>query len=326
MEIMWTILYLQGDCFMNDINELRRLQSLPLDEKITLTKLRIQEWYEHWGGAVFVSFSGGKDSTVLLKLVRELYPDVKAVFCDTGLEYPEIKQHVKSFDNVEIIRPKKSFKQVVEEYGWVFPSKAVAEKIYYAKKGKQWAINHMNGLNTEGTPSAYNNRICTKWKFLIDAPFKISKNCCYIMKKAPFHSYVNKNHLYQYLGMLADEGQLRENLWLKEGCNGFSATKYKSSRPLMFWTEQDILQYIYENNVKIPSVYGEVIKQDNKYSVTGVTRTGCIFCPISCHLDNRFQQLHKTHPKLWEYVMNQLHLKEFLDYVGEQRGKKISYY
>lgn len=54
--------------------------------------------------------------------------------------------------------------------------------------------------------------------------------------------------------------------------------------------------------------------------------TGCIFCPIGCHLDNRFQQLHKTHPKLWEYVMNQLHLKEFLDYVGEQRGKKISYY
>lgn len=43
-------MYLRGDCFMNDINELRRLQSLPLDEKITLTKLRIQEWYEHWGG------------------------------------------------------------------------------------------------------------------------------------------------------------------------------------------------------------------------------------------------------------------------------------
>ena len=88
---------------MNDINELRRLQSLPLEDKITLTKLRIQEWYEHWGGAVFVSFSGGKDSTVLLKLVRELYPDVKAVFCDTGLEYPEIKQHVKKFNNVETI-------------------------------------------------------------------------------------------------------------------------------------------------------------------------------------------------------------------------------
>ena len=61
--------------------------------------------------------------------MRELYPDVKAVFCDTGLEYPEIKQHVKSFDNVEIIRPKKTFKQVVEEYGWVFPSKRIAENV-----------------------------------------------------------------------------------------------------------------------------------------------------------------------------------------------------
>lgn len=111
MEIMWTILYLRGDCFMNDINELRRLQSLPLEDKITLTKLRIQEWYEHWGGAVFVSFSGGKDSTVLLKLVRELYPDVRAVYCDTGLEYPEVKHHVKKFDNVEIIRPKRHLKK-----------------------------------------------------------------------------------------------------------------------------------------------------------------------------------------------------------------------
>ena len=101
---------------MNDINELRRLQSLPLEDKITLTKLRIQEWYEHWGGAVFVSFSGGKDSTVVLKLVRELYPDVRAVYCDTGLEYPEVKEHVKKFNNVEIIRPKKTFKEVVEKF------------------------------------------------------------------------------------------------------------------------------------------------------------------------------------------------------------------
>ena len=134
MEIMWTILYLQGDCFMNDINELRRLQSLPLEDKITLTKLRIQEWYEHWGGAVFVSFSGGKDSTVLLKLVRELYPDVKAVYCDTGLEYPEVKEHVKSFDNVEIIRPKKTFKQVVEEYGWVFHLRQLQKRFITLRK------------------------------------------------------------------------------------------------------------------------------------------------------------------------------------------------
>lgn len=69
---------------------------------------------------MYVSFSGGKDSTVLLDLVRSEYPNVKAVFVDTGLEYPEIRSFVKTFDNVEILKPKKNFKQVIQEYGYPF--------------------------------------------------------------------------------------------------------------------------------------------------------------------------------------------------------------
>ena len=64
--------------------------------KIALSKLRITEWYEHWQGKVYVSYSGGKDSTVLLKLVRELYPEVPAVYVDTRLDYPEVRAHVKA--------------------------------------------------------------------------------------------------------------------------------------------------------------------------------------------------------------------------------------
>ena len=71
--------------------ELRQMQSLPLELKILKTQLRIREWYEHWDGDVCVSFSGGKDSSVLLHLVRSMYPDVPAVFVDTGLEFPEIR-------------------------------------------------------------------------------------------------------------------------------------------------------------------------------------------------------------------------------------------
>jgi len=90
---------------MNETKEYRSKmlpvrQALPLDLKIGLTKNRIRSWYEHWHGNVYVSFSGGKDSTVLLDLVRQDYPDVPAVFCDTGLEYPEIRDFVKTFDNV----------------------------------------------------------------------------------------------------------------------------------------------------------------------------------------------------------------------------------
>lgn len=81
--------------------ELKELQSKSLEEKIQISTARIIEWYENWEGQVFVSFSGGKDSTVLLDLVRKLYPDVEGVFCDTGLELPEIREFVKTKDNIK---------------------------------------------------------------------------------------------------------------------------------------------------------------------------------------------------------------------------------
>ena len=70
---------------MHTKEELDSLLEMSLEDKITMSKLRITEFYEHYNGNVVVSFSGGKDSTVLLHLVRSLFPDVKGVFCDTGL-------------------------------------------------------------------------------------------------------------------------------------------------------------------------------------------------------------------------------------------------
>ena len=116
--------------------KLKELQALSLEDKIALSKIRITEFYEHYDGNVVVSFSGGKDSTVLLHIVRTLYPEVKGVYCDTGLEYPEVKEHVKKQENIEIIRPKLSFREVIDQYGWVFPSKETAEKLYYANQRK----------------------------------------------------------------------------------------------------------------------------------------------------------------------------------------------
>lgn len=94
------------------------MQSWDLDRKIQVTTARIMEWYEHYNGLVYVAFSGGKDSTVLLDLVRRIYPDVPAVFCDTGLEFPEIRQFARSVENVVVLRPEMNFKKVIETYGY----------------------------------------------------------------------------------------------------------------------------------------------------------------------------------------------------------------
>lgn len=113
---------------------LKELQSMPLDEKIEMTQDRIEDWYMQFSGNVYVSFSGGKDSTVLLHLVRGMFPEVPAVFCNTGLEYPELRRFAEGRKNVRTLYPKMPFNEVITKYGYPLVSKEVAEAIYYARR------------------------------------------------------------------------------------------------------------------------------------------------------------------------------------------------
>ena len=138
---------------------LKELQALPLDRKIQISQTRIIEWYQRNKGNVVVSFSGGKDSTVLLHLVRSIYPDVPAVFSNTGLEYPEIFRFVQTFPNVEIVRPNMVFSEVISTYGYPLIGKEVAEAIYYARRIRSQSVQverereqgPHNALETPGT-------------------------------------------------------------------------------------------------------------------------------------------------------------------------------
>lgn len=277
------------------------MENVPLETKIMTSEQKIQEWYRHWNGKVYISFSGGKDSTVLLHLVRSIYPDVPAVFADTGLEYPEIRDFVKTFDNVIWLKPKMNFNKVVEKYGFPLVSKEVSQKISEIRNTNSEKLKNKRLYGDEKG----NGKAPEKWKPLINAPFNISHKCCYIMKKQPFESYEKESGRKSYVGVMAYESALRLQSWQLYGCNAFEL-KRPQSRPLMPWTEEDIQDYIKEFKIKISDIYS-----------MGYKRTGCMFCGFGVHLEkeDRFELMKQTHPKQYDYIMNKMGFKEVLNYI-----------
>lgn len=297
---------ISSDGLIHDAERLKELQSLPLERKVGIAQARISEWYNHYNGNVYVSFSGGKDSTVLLTIARSLFPDIKAVYVDTGLEYPEVKEFIRTFDNVEIIRPKMMFRDVITQYGYPLISKEVAECIYYARKHAvstppttsqesytrtAWRTTNRKIVELLGERHSGELQICwepdrnagglsqfnkTRWLPLAQqAPFLISHKCCNIMKKAPAHAYLSQSKCYPILGTMASESRMRKQSWIRNGCNGFAA-KNPTSQPMAFWTEEDVLRYIKLMDIQIPSVYGEIFPVD--YKGRNAEESGCKIC------------------------------------------------
>lgn len=297
--------------------DLKIMQAWPLERKIQVTQAKILEWYYHYGGNVAVSYSAGKDSTVLLDLVRRAFPEVPAVFVDTGLEYPEIRDFVKATPNVVWLRPEMPFTKVIEQYGYPVISKEAAHRIYYARRGSEWAIQHMNGLDKNGNDYLFNQRFI-KWRFLLEAPFPISARCCDVMKKRPLHRYVRESGNRTIIGTMACESALRQNTYLKYGCNAFHK-KDPTSQPMSFWLEQDVLRYLQMTGIPYSSIYGDIVEKEGRLVTTGVQRTGCMFCMFGLHLEkqpNRFQRMALTHPKQHHFCVHKLGCGKVLDYIG----------
>lgn len=307
-------------------DDLKIMQSWPLERKIQVTQTRIMEWYMRWNGQVYVSFSGGKDSTVLLDLARRIYPDIEAVFLDTGLEYPEIREFVKSKENVKWLKPKMNFRRVIDKYGYPVVSKETAQKIHEIRTTKSEQLRNKRLYGDERG----NGKLSNKWRFMIDSPFKISHNCCNVMKKNPARRYEKQTGNKCIVGTMTSESRLRQTQWLRNGCNSFSGRPM--SAPLSFWTEQDILIYLKRFNIPYCSVYGDIVEDSNgKLITTGENRTGCMFCMFGVHLEkepNKFQRMAVTHPQLYDYCINKLGCGKVLDYIGVDyqplQGKEVN--
>ena len=291
--------------------DLVAMQNWSLERKIQVTQTRIMEWYDHYKGQVYVSFSGGKDSTVLLDLARRVYPDIPAVFVDTGLEFPELREFVKTIDNVTWLKPKMRFDEVIKKYGYPVVSKEQAKFIYEYRHTKSEKLR-----NTRLNGNQYGmGKIAKKWQYLIDTDIKIGAQCCDVLKKNPCKAYEKETGRKPIVGTMTDESKQRESNWLLYGCNAFEKAR-PTSQPLSFWTEQDILRYLKITGIPYCNVYGDIVESSQQTAdsrqqtvplvCTGEERTGCVFCCFGIQYQkepNKFQLLKESRPKMYEYCM-----------------------
>lgn len=290
---------------------LKRRQAWPIEKKIRESQIRIRDWYESWDGNVYVSFSGGLDSTVMLDVVRDVYPDVPAVLSNTGLEYPEVVSFAKKADNLTIVRPKTPFHKVIKKYGYPVISKRIAQYIYEVRHSRgETATKHLRltGFRTDGTYSPM-GKISEKWKYLCDAPFDISDKCCEHLKKKPMDAYYKKTGRVPYVGTMAEDSEQRTQTYFTFGCNAYDIKRPRSN-PLSFWTNADIWKYVRGKGLEYSKIYD-----------MGRKSTGCMFCMFGVHLDyartqsNRFIKMRESHRKLWDYCINELDIGKVMDYI-----------
>lgn len=326
--------------------DLEQMQAYPLWLKVQLTMDRLRGWYGRFYDP-YVSFSGGKDSTVLADLCaafcKRSFGKLILVFSDTGLEYPEVKKFVPYYADylrkkyameveLVIVKPEMTFRKVIQEIGYPIGSKRIARMIYDCKHPteKNAATRHLylTGEKRDGTFSkAF--KLSKRWIPMIDSKFEVSDKCCDIMKKNPTKQYEKETGRVSIVGTMACESNARKETWMQFGCNAFNSRR-PQSKPLSFWTEHDILEYIIKNNLPYAEVYGDIIGQDEEGKIyqyqelkelseqengvpmnitlktTKCQRTGCMFCMFGCHLEkqpNRFQMMKESHPSIYNYCM-----------------------
>ena len=286
-----------------------------LEIKIADAMHRIEDLYNETDGKCYVSFSGGKDSTVILALIKmciDIYTlptdGIKAVFSDTGIELGATRDFVKWckdnwYSNIEIIRPEKTFSWVIENHGKPIKSKMKSEFIArFQKTGRKDTLSfeYMIGDGSNGKSYA-RIKIADRDLHLIhdDLDIKVSDSCCKWLKKKPFEKYNKENDVRGYiLGERMAEGGARALNNDKRIANGGKlCTKTKGNYivklPIIDWTDNDLDEFIKKYNVPLSKAYTE----------HGYERTGCFLCPFSHQLSDNLEKLHTYEPNRYKAAM-----------------------
>ena len=271
-----------------------------------ITKIRsINEMYDLENNA-YISFSGGKDSTVLSALIDLALPDNKIprVYINTGIDYQAIVDFVLEYGKLDkrlkIIHPTQNIRTMLENNGYPFKSKEHSQKVaLYQHSGKTKTIINYLGQGHK------TNFLCPdilKYNFTPDFKLKVSDKCCYKLKKEPAEKWEKQNNkTITITGIRREEGGLRQSL---KSCTVFADTSCKTLykfHPLLVVDDNFISAFIKRYNIHLCKLY---------YAPYNFKRTGCKGCPYNVDLQNQLYKMSVFMPaerKQCELIWNKVY-------------------
>jgi len=279
---------------------LARYQQMGLEAKIRYAERLIEAaLLTHTHPVVACSF--GKDSMVLLHLVRQLHPSIEVVFNNTLIEFPETLRFARRIEEewnlkVHWVRPQdktpegrlKDFWWCVETYGWPAWGKEATRTITSIQRGKR----------------DYEHRRSNRMWKLAQSGVKFSDKCCYWLKKKPCRRFYAQHKVdCVFQGILAEESHRRRLNWIHQGDWIYpSKERHANIFPLSIWKESDIWEYIRREKLPYNPLYD-----------MGYKRTGCWPCTMDLAADeNRLKLLRQTHPKMFHFLIVEKGLGEAL--------------
>ena len=250
---------------------------------------KIQNTFHQYGIENFyVSFSGGKDSTVLSELIDEAVPgnEIPRVFCDTGIELNMARDFVRkkaeTDSRIQIIQPKKNIKKTLEEVGYPFKSKEHSLFVdVFQRNGFTKTTKHY--LEREAVRFRCPKKLT--YQFSDEFKLRVSPKCCYELKKKPLREWQKENQKpYSIIGIRHEEGGGR----LNAGCLAFKDKKLHGFAPLIPIKELWLGWYIKRNNIEICDIY----KPPYNFK-----RTGCKGCPFNIKLQKELDTMQEFFPE-----------------------------
>lgn len=258
-----------------------------LFDRLTKIKATIEKYGEE---NFYLSFSGGKDSTVLHELLDLAIPGntIPRVYANTGIELNLVRQFVQDKaeqdQRIVIIKPSQPIKKVLEENGYPFKSKEHSFYLETYQRNKAYTKTVNRYLYPSEKRKSFGCPKILRYQFTPDFDLKVSDKCCNELKKKPLKQWQKDNNKpYSIVGLRQAEGGQRN----RTKCLAFNGDKLKAFHPLAIVGDNFIEWFIEEYNVELSAVY---------YPPYNFKRTGCKGCPFAPDLQKELDTLQEFFP------------------------------